>query len=188
MDLERGTSPIPLPPVAVREKPPVLAAHATVDEPLKANGKVVDLTPDMGERPDRGPRIEAVTPFTEGPSMRLQVDTQKMFRAAALALSMTMPAAAGTPKHFPSEEARLLARLQSHDRTMEASRQNMNERDARNGRTPEVKAAEPDKGIDWSRAGASAGMIAATIGLGVAAQVASRKRQDAHEGKNHVHA
>ena len=188
MDLERGTSPIPLPPVAVREKPPVLAAHATVDEPLKANGKVVDLTPDMGEHPDQEPRILAVTPFTEGPSMRLQVDIQKLLRAAALVLSMTMPAAAGTPKHFPSEEARLLAKLQIHDRTMEASRQNMNERDARNGRTLEVKAAEPDKGIDWSRAGASAGMIAATVGLGIAAQIASRKREDTHEGETHVHA
>lgn len=188
MELERGTLPITQPPVAVREKPPVMAAHATVDEPLRANGKVVDLTPEVVEARDRWPRIEAVTPFTEGPSMRLQVDTQKMLRAATLALSLTMPAAAGTPKHYPSEEARLLAKLQIHDRAMEASRQNMNERDARYGRVNEVKAAEPEQSNPWGRAGASAALIAGAVALGLAAQAAIRKRGEAQEGETHVHA
>jgi len=178
-------TPHPIPVAQVPQARVRELAHAVVTESLKAS--VLD-PPDLTPAED-GPRIKAATPFTEAAPMRLQVDTQKVLRAATLALGMAIPAAAGTPKAYPSQEARLLAKLQIHDRTMEASRQQVNERDARNGRTAEVKPAETPTRLEDERARAL--MLAGLIGAGTLAAaygLTPEKRREQKEGATHVHA
>ena len=174
-------TPNPIPAAQVPQARVRELAHAAVPGGPKAS--VLD-PPDLSA--PEGPRIPAGTPFTEAAPMRLQVD-QKVLRAAALALGMALPGVAGAPKSYPSPEARALAKLQIHDRAMAASRQQMDERDARIGRVAEVKAAESSTRLDEERTKSlllvgliGAGTIAAAYGL------TSEKRQEPKEGSTHA--
>lgn len=70
--------------------------------------------------PGRGPWLAGPTLFEDSEPVRLHLDPARLLKSAVLAAGLALPAAAGAPRQYPSEEARLLAKLQLHDQTMAA--------------------------------------------------------------------
>lgn len=166
---------------------PLDQAHASMDQ--KPRAAVLD-PPDLNGGP--GQRFESPTPFQEAAPMRLQVNTHKALRAATLALGLAVPAVAG-PKAYPSEEARLLAKLQIHDRAMEGYREHLARKEAHAGQgasqgasAARATAPEPQESSS-QESGRAAAAFAAALSLSyLIATAAENKRQRKDEEASHA--